>query len=425
MRPPIRLARRGPNATPLPYTASPLRLLERDLCLCLRYAWALPLLFIPLRLGQTTSLDELHPNLQSSKSFGVQVLLTLYQLFFLISLPLLVICMLPTSGIIVYIAGALAINYTICMFILNGWDRVVVSQVPTPEQPAQARECWFFINGVAASHHWLQNSVNQLSYTFGRKVTGIHNRTCGLIFDLLECLIQRCFSYATDDVRKTYVLIKDALLDPDCDKVVLILHSQGAIEGGLIVDWLLDELPRDPLNNLEVYTFGNAANHFNNPLHWQQAVLTPSGASTNHESILRSLGHIEHYVNVGDPVAWLGVLHFVEFPNCYMGRLFVRPGSGHMMNQHYLDNMFTRGFDGRVLDSNPFMDMEVELDPDGSTNGTSGTSGSMCEETLLPTRDPRRAVPNGSPKEGVLRVKDFSRLWQYRNGGSPRRLKNE
>lgn len=32
-------------------------------------------------------------------------------------------------------------------------------------------------NLETSSHFWLQKNVNQLSYTFGRKVTGIHNRT--------------------------------------------------------------------------------------------------------------------------------------------------------------------------------------------------------------------------------------------------------
>lgn len=252
--------------------------------------------------------------------------------------------------------------------------------------------------------------------------------SCGLIFDLLECLIQRCFSYATADVRKAYVLIKAALLKPDCDKVVLILHSQGGIEGGLIMDWLLDELPKDLMNSLEVYTFGNAANHFNNPRHRWQAGSESSQARDRHDPVDRSIGYIEHYANAGDAVAWLGVLHFVGFPNCYMGRLFVRPGSGHMVNQHYLDNMFTLGPDGKVLESNPFMDMEVELGSDTLQNGdpcTQANSNGLCEETLLPIPN---LVHNPSievSENRVLRVKDFSRLWQYRNGRSPQRPKND
>jgi hypothetical protein len=28
-----------------------------------------------------------------------------------------------------------------------------------------------------SSHYWVQANIDQLSYTFGRKITGIHNRT--------------------------------------------------------------------------------------------------------------------------------------------------------------------------------------------------------------------------------------------------------
>ena len=45
---------------------------------------------------------------------------------------------------------------------------------------------------------------------------------------------------------------------PNITKVVFIMHSQGAIEGGMIIDQLLQEIPMDLLAKLEVYTFGVA-----------------------------------------------------------------------------------------------------------------------------------------------------------------------
>jgi len=198
------------------------------------------------------------------------------------------------------------------------------------------------------------------------------------------------------------VLLKKQLLSPNCDKVVIILHSQGGIEGSMVIDWLLDELPQDLLQKLEVYTFGNAANHFNNPRQ-----------SSKCDPIVRSIRHIEHYANSQDAVSYLGVLHFTDVPNRYLGRLFIRPGSGHMMNQHYLDTMFTLGSDHRVLDSNPFMDMEVDMKV--ASNGYDGD----CELSLLPMASLDSSTSKDSSKSRVHRVKDFSRLWQYRNGGSP------
>lgn len=297
---------------------------------------------------------------------------------------------------------------------------------------------------ISGSHYWLQNNIDQLSYTFGRKITGIHNRTyvtytpehvrtstdntsSGLAFDLLECLIQRGFAYATGDVRSAYTLVKEALLDPNCCKVVLVVHSQGGIEGGLVMDWLLDEVPQDLLQQLEVYTFGNAANHFNNPRRTCQPEPGSSAPSNTRRPTNRSVGYIEHYANSGDPIAWLGVLRFASIPNRYMGRLFVRPGSGHMLNQHYLDNMFTLGPDRKVLESNHFMDMEVAAKTDllsERTLDSSDTSDEHREETLLPMPDLKHQIQQEQEQDNTrqtLRVKDFSRLWQYRNGASPER----
>ena len=149
MDPQIRLTRRNSSATPLPYTASPLFLLWSDICLVVQYAWALPGIFLPLRLGQTTPLDELNLSFQGCLSLITQALLTVYQLLFLLSLPFMVICLVPGLWILLYIATALTLNYVICMFVLNGFQRVLVSRVPIAEQPHHAKERWFFINGIA------------------------------------------------------------------------------------------------------------------------------------------------------------------------------------------------------------------------------------------------------------------------------------
>lgn len=196
----------------------------------------------------------------------------------------------------------------------------------------------------------------------------------------------------------------------------------------MIIDWLLDELPQDLLHQLEVYSFGNAANHFNNPHCSCRPRRETSGSSKSPESVIRSVGHIEHYANSRDPITWLGVQRFANIPNRYMGRLFVRPGSGHLMNQHYLDNMFTLGPDHKVLESNPFMDMEVETKTDAISSGANGIqnkSDEYREQTLLPIPGLGSHLLQRDERDGtcqaVLRVKDFSRLWQYRNGGSPER----
>ncbi|KAK2127402.1 hypothetical protein NOF04DRAFT_1371336 [Fusarium oxysporum II5] len=137
----------------------------------------------------------------------------------------------------------------------------------------------------------------------------------GVFFDLIQCLIQRALLYATQDVRECYVLVKNALLDDHKKKVILILHSQCGIEGGMIIDWLLDEMPLDKLQKLEVYTFSNLANHFSNPYR---------GNGTRSSVV----PHIEHHVNEKDFAYRFGVLnftrHYTQNQNRFAGKTLQR-----------------------------------------------------------------------------------------------------
>lgn len=244
----------------------------------------------------------------------------------------------------------------------------------------------------------MKSNLNRLALTFKRPILGIHNKTSGILFDVLECLVQRNLGYATYDVRVCYRIIKEKLYNPAYSKVIFILHSQGGIEGSMILDWLLQELPQDLLRKLEVYTFGNAANHFNNPhrhldsqaraladhhhhhrasssspgaapdfsyspsasayLHTETSAAAPSTISD------RAVGHIEHYAHTTDFVALWGVLRFAAsrpgsatVPR-FIGRVFAKSGDGvagggggHQMVQHYLDGMFPLARDekGRLV----------------------------------------------------------------------------
>ena len=239
-------------------------------------------------------------------------------------------------------------------------------------------------------------------------------------------MIQRNFSYATPDIRDGYRVVKEALTDPRYKKLVLILHSQGGIVGGMIIDWLLDEVPQDLLQKLEVYTFGNAANHFNNPHRYALDVRHKTEDVLPPES--KAIRHIEHYANHGDFVSVWGVLNFIKLSSRYMGRLFVRQGSGHQLNQHYLDNMFPLGPDGKALESNDFMDAEVFFqqaptpnDPGESLVHSLQSGGNAPEADIIDENMPINVI-HGRNKQingPKLKVKDFSRLWQYRNGRSP------
>lgn len=279
----------------------------------------------------------------------------------------------------------------------------------------------------------------------------------GIIFDVVQCLIQRALLYSNSNVRQCHVLIKKALYEPRIKKIVLILHSQGGIEGGMILDWLYDEVPHDLLKQLEVYTFGNASNHFNNPyrVHIPSVSVgvgskpTPVHLQTRNK---RAVAHIEHYANSKEFVSRWGVLHFTRrvtedpLENRFMGRVFERPGSGHLFNQHYLDNMFPLDPTGRFvrgLTDGDFMEMDVRIG--GGTEAREGldqsldaTLGSVEPEARILTSSAsvrteiqgQRSRAKGNSRilevdelartNGVpWKVKNLSRLWAYRNGDSP------
>lgn len=246
--------------------------------------------------------------------------------------------------------------------------------------------------------------------------------------------IQRNFAYNTADVREVYASIKKALFDPRINKVVFIAHSQGGIECSLILDWLLAEAPQDHLRKLEVFTFGNAANHFNNPKRGGRTVGRQPTTDADDPKSAKAIGYIEHYANIEDFVSQFGVLHYASVQNRYMGRVFTSPYSGHLLNQHYLHQMFPLGEDGKLLEESPFMETEVSIIEDGEPTSREGLgetlSSSMGNEESVFVGDinspisPLNISSPDSPQakeksKELFKVKNFSRLWQYRNGRTP------
>lgn len=418
--------------TPIPYTGSPLLLCLADIRLFFALAGTLPGIFTPLTQWRAGALDELYPSVSNIYCLLLHAFLLLFQSLFLLSLPFLIA--LPVWLVGAYFAAIYGVTAAVA-FLLNGRENVLHSTVDLGEDAKHREgECWIFVNGVSVGRHWLQSNLDLLALTFRRPVTGVHNRTYGIVFDLLQCVLERDFLYATTDVRRSYVTIKASLLDPKNKKVILLLHSQGGLEGGMILDWLLGEgtacpfsipptlskryavfviavcvglvltesylVPRDVLQKLEIYTFGSAANHFNNPFpHTVTSSHNPSSLPHTPSSGI----HIEHFAHTQDFVARWGVLHFssAAFPNRYAGRVFVRQGAGHLMNMHYLGGLFPL-VGGRVREE------------DG--DGWSGVSvlGGEGEGMLGVENESER----GRGKKG-MGVRECSRLWGYRDGRVP------
>jgi hypothetical protein len=207
------------------------------------------------------------------------------------------------------------------------------------------------------------------------------------------------------------------------------------------------KVPQEHLSRLEVYTFGNAANHFNNPSRSLGAQIRESFlARTSPSNASMAIGHIEHYANIGDYVSQIGVLNFglnPEIHNRFMGRLFRSPYSGHLLNEHYLHEMFPLDEKNtKCLDTNPFMEMTIDIVERGDTSKRYGTAESVqsghaeisagtsakvevafigeADTPFGPVEVETTTItsPNGSGQK-TYRVKNLSRLWLYRNGGSP------
>ncbi|KAF1809628.1 hypothetical protein P152DRAFT_441467 [Eremomyces bilateralis CBS 781.70] len=406
-----------PGEADLPFTGNPFKLLWKDLLLCFHHINTIPGIIRPWNPFTSHESDELHLSLVNIKCIVIHGILIVLQTSFLVSVPVLVFTLFPAVWVITYILGFVALNTAICR-LLNGTERTLQSSKTIQEKAAHQKEYWIYLNGVSVGRDWIQANINRLSMTFRRPVVGVHNPTAGIVFDMIECLIQRNFCYATADVRNAHSRIKEALLDRSYEKIIFILHSQGGIMGGLIIDWLLDELPHDCLNRLEVYTFGNAANHFNNPLRGEGSEGGPNGRKA-----IKAIRHVEHYANEGEFVANFGVLHFFWNKNRFMGRLFRSSNSGHLLNQHYLAECFPLDENDRVLESNPFMDMVVEHAGEAEerehfTTELQSRGGDEVEEPVVADVNSPLS-PTHTATLHTHRVKDFSRLWLYRNGRSP------
>ena len=197
---------------------------------------------------------------------------------------------------------------------------------------------------------------------------------------------------------------------------------------------------------MEVYTFGNAANHFNNPdlydpntTYGQKRLAEAAALQTKDPQVrqrTKVIGHIEHYANAGDFVSQFGVLNYTRIQNRYMGRLFLAPGSGHLLNQHYLYKMFALNPERTACaDTNDFMEMEVRFnkhdveEDDDRESLLSSLVDKDDDEAVkklvafvgdvnAPVK-PIALMKLGAGSVRRLKVKDFSRLWLYRNGGEP------
>ena len=428
----------------LPYQSNPWKLCRNDILLFFAELPYLPTLCSPLTKYNSGDLDELYPSFHNLFSVAVQLILSVAQVVFVLSIPAAVFWPAPFALLTftIYALTFLAINKLICDRLLNGSKPTLKSIADLSNFPKHDDEQWIFLNGVGVGKHWLQSNIDRIALSFGRPVLGVHNPTTGIVFDVIQCLIQRDFNYATQDIRNAYSDVKKALARDEISKVVFIVHSQGGIEGSLILDWLYADVPGVLLKKLEVYTFGNAANHFNNPEHAPDN-FEPGQEMTprDHDPDRRCVRHIEHYANNADFVSRWGVLFYASQragKNRYRGRVYESNKGGHLLNQHYLDEIFPLDEETGcgLSEDNAFMKTIIEFAKDGMPLQDGKISRvkelkhklmqaeSVSPQTTVMVRNltyPLQNGTNGVPEVGgdYLTVGDLSRLWMYRNGQTP------
>lgn len=133
--------------TPLPYTASPWKLLFSDIVLAVKFSRYIPWLFYPVD-HLSGPIDELSSTVDNLFVIAVHVILFFYQVSFLISLPILGFFFMPVPLFVFYVFMALAINELVCSFTLNTGPRILHSTLPLAAQRNHIHERWIFINGV-------------------------------------------------------------------------------------------------------------------------------------------------------------------------------------------------------------------------------------------------------------------------------------
>ncbi|KAK4686596.1 hypothetical protein P7C73_g3538, partial [Tremellales sp. Uapishka_1] len=305
--------------TPRQYDRPPLQTLAQDAGTIIRNAYEIPNIFLPLpRPGvdvTTTGLCEQVALLVASLAVTAVVLISFATGF-------------PAP----FITAAVSVTFVCGLNWVWGKSRVV--HQPIARSDTFEKETWLFVNGIATSRSGLKLILRALQGIFGRRVIGVHNRTFGIWFDLLECVLQRDLLWPTTDVREGYNIIARHVADPRKTRIVLMGHSQGGIILSAWIDQLLSDFSADQLRKVEIYSFASAANHFSVPT-------TESGPV---------FARVEHFVNTKDYVSIVGLLSFA--PPCpasvvpgqttvpavngrFGGRIFKRLGeTGHLLLTH-------------------------------------------------------------------------------------------
>ncbi len=178
-------------------------------------------------------------------------------------------------------------------------------------------ERWFFVNGILTDRDMATRNAMCLSQLFGRSFTVVHNPSYGLAPDLVECVFERTFDETCPVSLDLYTELVRASLAGF--KVRVIAHSQGGIIMSRVLR-MMSELAGSPIDDFEVYTFGNGAD---------EDVQVPGV-------------YQEHFANEFDFVSRIGILKTGAQSDVY-----VRREVGHLLNRDYLEHFASGRFCGK------------------------------------------------------------------------------
>ncbi|KAH7041526.1 uncharacterized protein B0I36DRAFT_261324 [Microdochium trichocladiopsis] len=219
---------------------------------------------------------------------------------------------------------------------------------------ALREEKWIYINGIGNERVWFESACRKLRDAFNREITGVYNRSDGILWDMIQCfgehstvgnaqgaaadnsLIQRTESSVAaqraleDEIRKA-LWPADGSVPPK--KVVLVCHSQGCLLTRLTLQALVQENAKgsqrraDMRERLRVFPFANPS------MDWC--------VSDNGVKFLGNYAHTtEHFAHKVDFVAMLGVVsHMADpksgFDNETSEVFLSKGGVGHLFGAHY------------------------------------------------------------------------------------------
>ncbi|KAL3423690.1 hypothetical protein PVAG01_05437 [Phlyctema vagabunda] len=343
------------GTSPVSYRQTPIHLFWNDVKLMAHNLDCIPEMARTICTLETVR--DVFETWKSARDILLQILLAIVQICAL-SIVIPAYLFLPGAA---FLGGCITLACTVAILSSPLKGRRVVRNKGYIDME-YSDERWIYVNGSMTSHNQLEKQLTKLSDIFGRQITGIHNQSNGIIFDLIYSFLSHCLSLTTPVSTNLYTQLREPLLSPTMRKVIVIGHGTGAHLISLALDKLHADLPIDILSKLEIYTFGSGARHLSNPLfildgpmningngpmtRADGSIISPVKAALatrgyRTEDTERIIPHCEHYAFSTDLTAQCGILHHTcqTLDNRLCGRLFLlhRPG---FLFSHYLDTLF-------------------------------------------------------------------------------------